>query len=323
MCSGLGYRAPARWAARATLPVLLLLMPPGVAESQTAAAARQRAESLAAELVHQRQALEAGQSEMDTVTAGPLTVMVTRGHEPLVRPLLDQVAADWERLVGPEHDGPARSSVTSEYGKPEPGQLILLYGTTRPITRPGYSFGGGPSWQTLDEVLRSAVGRVLWNATPPSLRPWLATPPGLDDGDRAEAWLQVATVGRAGSSADRCRKGHTADCRRALGLVPGVDGIWSTAVRQDFWRYAVLSGSEGAWSRMAAAEGTVAEALAAAAGQPWDAVAVAWLADLERAGRLAQSGPWTATGDTWPPLTALGWVVLGLILIRGGRRWAL
>ncbi len=114
---------------------------------------------------------------------------------------------------------------------------------------------------------------------------------------------------------DRACVEYYVDSRHDESLVPIVSPPLPRGVRDGFVRQVLALGGDGAYGRLRATEGTIADRLEAAAGMPVDSVIVSW-----RSGLLDAVGRPTSTSLPIA-LGAVLWAVLFSGLALRSTRW--
>ena len=309
---------------------LLALAKPAAA--QDAAAWRDSAYRLSAERERVWDSLKQDDSKLEEIArrAG-LVVSATSEYRAFAVETLDRFDALRQRWFGAALPGPAGFRITLRQGE--------SWSFGRQTSRPqSLSIAGLPdsgdvrlapfvpdanlgSPEKAAQRFLGEYGGLMMASAPAAIRGWLRAGLLLDMGEdsRRERALYTLVTG-VGKAQRACVQGDAASCVHALGIRrsgdPDAGGEYYPLVRADLLLTALEQGGEGAWTRLiAAADGSVEQSLAAAAGMPADSMLLRW-----REGLLALQ-PDRGPLDVSSAGLILGWSALILAAGLGIARW--
>ncbi len=187
----------------------------------------------------------------------------------------------------------------------------------------------GSSARTERHVIRGELaaglidlyGEMMWGSAGPAMQKWLQQPPPLfmSDKERRDVAMYALVTG-TGKAQRACVAGDLDACGYAVWLResrdPSLGGGYPAFVRADLLLTALEVGGPGAWRRLtAAADSSVEQALAAAAGLPADSLLARWR------GQLLAMRPTQTPLASGGVLLGVAWVALLLLGTAGIAKW--
>ena len=310
---------------------LLVLAAP--ASAQVAAAWRDSAYRLSAEVQRVRDSLRQDDSQIEEIARrSGLVVSATSEYRAFAEEVLERFDAARRRWFGsvlPAATGfriTLRSGESWSFGRQtsRPHSLSI---TGLPDSDEAFRFAPPVPDRTLSDAGRATgellgqYGNLMMVSAPAAIRGWLRAGLllSLDEDSRRERAMYSLVTG-AGKAQRECVRGNAGACAHALGIRrwedPDAGGEYYPLVRADLLLAALEQGGEGAWARlMAEAEGSIEEGLAAAAGMPADSMLLRW-----RDG-LLELQPDRGPLDLPAAAVILGWSALILGAGLGIARW--
>jgi hypothetical protein len=311
---------------------LFLLALAGPAAAQDAAAWRDSAYRLAAEVERVRDSLKHDDSQVEEIARRHgLVVSATSEYRALAEDVLDRFDAARRRWFGSAPPATTGFRITLRNGESwsfgrrtnSPQSLSIA---RLPDADEAFRLAPFVSDGTLGDAERATqrflgeYGSLMMASAPAAIRRWLRAGLLLDLGDdsrRERAMYSLVTgVGKAQRA---CVQGDAAGCAHALGIRrsgdPDAGGEYYPLVRADLLLAALEQGGERAWTRLVAAGGSVEQGLAAAAGMSADSMLLRWRDEL-----LALQ-PDRGPLDLSAAGLILGWSALILAAGLGLARW--
>ena len=316
---------------RTSLGVLLLALA-GPAAAQDAAAWRDSAYRLSAERQRVWDSLKQDDSKLEEIaTRHGLVVSATSEYRAFAEEVLDRFDTLRRRWFGPTLPDPAGFRITLRHGeswsfgrrttRPQSLSIAGLPDTGDARLAPFVPDANLGSPEKAAQRFLGEYGSLMMAAAPGPIQRWL--PAGLlldltEESRRERAMYSLVTG--AGKAQRACVQGDAAGCAHALGIRPSGDpdagGEYYPLVRADLLLAALEQGGEGAWTRLtSAADGSVDQGLAAAAGMPADSMLLRW-----REGLLALQ-PDRGPLDISSAGLILGWSALILAAGLAIARW--
>ena len=312
---------------------LSLLVFAGPATAQNAAAWRDSAYRLSAEMQRVRDSLKQDDSRTEEIARrSGLVVSATSDYREIAEDVLNRFDTARRRWFGSALPGPAGFRITLRRGESWSfGRRMGVPQSLRITGLPDQDEKVRAAPMVADDALRNAenaaqrmlgeYGSLMLASAPAVLRGWLRAGLmlnlGVDSRREAAMYSLVTGVGKAQRD---CVRGDSQSCAHALGIRrsgdPDAGGVYYPLVRADLLLAALEQGGEGAWTRLIAVEsGTVEQGLAAAAGMPADSMLLRW-----RDGLLALQ-PDRGPLDLSAAGLILGWSALILAAGLGIARW--
>ncbi|HSE51403.1 MAG TPA: hypothetical protein VLB00_04400 [Gemmatimonadales bacterium] len=308
---------------------LLVLAAP--ASAQNAAAWRDSAYRLSAERQRVWDSLKQDDSRLEEISrrAG-LVVSATTEYRAFAEEVLDRFDAARRRWFGAALPGPAGFRITLRHGeswsfgrqtsRPQALSIAGLPDTGDARLAPFVPDANLGSPEKAAQQFLGEYGNLMMASAPTAIRGWLQAGLLLDLGeDSRKERAMYSLVTGVGKAQRECVRGDARACAHALGVRrsedPDAGGEYYPLVRSDLLLAALEQGGEGAWTRLMAADGTVEQGLAAAAGIPADSMLLRW-----RAG-LLDLQPDRGPLDRSAAGLILGWSALILAAGLGIARW--
>jgi len=319
---------------RLGVSLALVLALPGAPAAQDAAAWRDSAYRLTAEIQRIRDSVQrADESIAEIARRRGLVVSASVKYQPIAVATLERFDSMRRRWFGEALPSRAGFRIVLRTGEPwrwrrpiESPQSISIAGL--PDSGAATRFSPLVSSRTLSSPERAAAemlshyGNMMVGSAPPSIQRWLPAGPSLilKDTDRREQAMYALVTGD-GNAQRACVMGDLAACAYVLGLreprTPDPGGQYYPLARADLLLFALDQGGPGAWERLRDGPGDSAqELLAAAAGMPADSLIARW-----RHGLLAMRpdrGPITGIAT----FAFLAWSSIVLVAALGIAKWA-